>query len=124
MQLYNKISERIALISQRLLIQKLNSVSGYIIVAALAACFGYLIATKTLLGFGVLALSIGLFMVIVCLLFPETGLYINILYSFFAFHFNRFLFNNEFPVGVVSDILILATFLGLFVGKKEKKEFP
>lgn len=124
MQLYNRISERIALLLHRLLMQKLNTVTGYLIIGALAVSFGYLIATKTLLGFGVLGLSVGLFTFIVCLLFPETGLYINIFYSFFAFHFNRFLFNNAFPIGIVSDILIVGTFLGIFVGKREKVEFP
>lgn len=71
-----------------------------------------------------IGLAIGFFVVIICLLNAEAGLYINIIYSFFAFHINRFLFNDSMQVGVGSDILIVATFLGLFTGKVKSRQLP
>jgi hypothetical protein len=64
---------------------------------------------------GLFALIVGFFIVLGCLLNAETGLYIITIYSFFAYYLSRFLFNDSFPVGVITDILLLVTFFGLFV---------
>lgn len=95
--------------------EKLNNWVGILIVAAVATVFGYLIAEKTFLGLSLFAIVLGLAVVIMCLLSTEAGLYINIFYSFFAFHFSRFLFHDEFPVGVLSDIFIFSSFMSLLV---------
>jgi putative inorganic carbon (hco3(-)) transporter len=103
---------------------KLNNWVGWLLIAGVAVFFGYLIATKTYLGLSLFGLILGFFVVIACLINTELGLYINIIYSFFAFHFSRFLFNDEFPVGVVTDVLILAAFLSiLFTNIKMRKVF-
>ena len=120
-----KSAKWITQIPQKIFLEdKLNNVSGYLIVLSVAIIFGYLLATQSLLGFGLFGLIIGLFTIIVCLLNTEAGLYINIIYSFFAFHFNRFLFNDNLQVGVGSDILVVATVLSLFIGKKKNFQFP
>ncbi|HEV7622163.1 MAG TPA: O-antigen ligase family protein, partial [Flavisolibacter sp.] len=75
--------------------------------------YGYLLATQTELGFTLLALVIALFVAMVCFMNAELALYINIFYSFFAYHISRYLFNDEFPVGIVTDILIGITLLSL-----------
>lgn len=104
--------------------QKLNNPFGWLLVAGIATCFGYLIATKTVLGLGLFGAVIGSFVIIACLLSTEVGLYINLVYSFFACHFSRFLFHDEFPIGVITDILIFATFLSiLFTPISLKKVF-
>ena len=83
----------------------------------LAVLLGYLLATKMVLGVGLFAGLIGLAILITCMLSVEMGLYINVAYSFFICHFSRQFFNYDIPVGIGSNVLIIATFLGLF-GKK------
>ena len=99
---------------------KLNHWLGVLLVLAISAMYGYLLARQTALGFGILALAIGLFVFLVCVISTEAGLYINIVYAFFAFHLSRMA--GEVPVGILTDILIFATFLGLFIGKGSLKE--
>lgn len=94
--------------------EKLNNWVGWLFLAAVAGVFGFLIAKNPVLGLSLFGLVVGFFMILACILSTEAGLYINIFYSFFAFHFSRYLFNDEFPVGVITDILILSTFLSLF----------
>lgn len=99
---------------------KLNHWLGILLVSGIAGVYGYLLARQTTLGFGILALAIGLFVFLVCVISTEAGLYINIVYAFFAFHISRMA--GEIPVGILTDILILATFLGLFIGKGSLKQ--
>jgi hypothetical protein len=104
--------------------QKLDNWFGYLLAFAAAALLGLIMGKNTLLGFGISGFIIGFAVVIVCLLNTEAGLYINVIYSFFAFHFSRFLFNDSFPVGVASDVLVLATFLSLVIRRVNfKKSF-
>lgn len=84
------------------------------LLAVIASGLGYLLSKEMMLGVGVFAGAVGLAVVIVCLLNIELGLYINIAYSFFICHFSREFFDWNFPVGVVSNVLVIATFLGLF----------
>lgn len=100
--------------------QKLNNWVGYILFPLSAVVFGYLFAHQTLAGIGLAGGLIGLAIIIICLLNTEAGLYINLVYSFFAFAFTRF-FYADFPTGVVSDILILATLFSLFVKRVNLK---
>jgi len=101
---------------------KLNNWVGWLLIAGVAVFFGYLIATKTFLGLSLFGLIFGFFVIIACLVSTEIGLYINVVYSYFAFHFSRYLFNDEFPVGIVTDVLILAAFLSLlFTNIKMRK---
>lgn len=104
--------------------QKLNNVTGYFLIAAVAMMFGYLLSRQTILGFGLFGAILAFFTIVACIVNTEIGLYINIAYAFFAFHISRYLFNDTFPVGVVTDILIGATFLSLLIkGTDLKKSF-
>ena len=51
-----------------------------------------------------------------------TGLIINLIYSFTAFHLSRWLTHDTFPVGVVSDVLIYATLLGYLLRRAPLKD--
>ena len=66
-----------------------------------------------MMGFSLFAAVIGFFGLLACLLSTEFGLYLTLFYCYFAFFLSRYLFNDTFPVGVVSDVLIYATFLSL-----------
>jgi putative inorganic carbon (hco3(-)) transporter len=92
------------------------------LLASVALVLGYLLAKQMLLGVGVFAGFVGVAVVLVCMLNIELGLYINITYSFFICHISRLFFNDEFPIGVVSNVLIIATFLGLFNPKYNIRE--
>jgi hypothetical protein len=92
------------------------------LIFCLAIILGVLLAKNMVMGIGMFGGLIGLAVVIVCLLNAEAGLYINIIYSFFAFYFSRLFFNDQFPVGVVSNVLIVATFLGIFVKGKTGRQ--
>jgi putative inorganic carbon (HCO3(-)) transporter len=80
----------------------------------IAVLVGYLLAVKMVLGIGVFAGFVGAAIILVCMFSPEAGLAINVIYSFFAFHISREFFRDSFPEGVTSNLLIIATFLGLF----------
>ncbi|MHA4843896.1 O-antigen ligase family protein [Flavitalea antarctica] len=95
--------------------QKLNHWLGYTILALLSVAIGYLIAQKTLIGLGIVGSVCGLAIILICMLNTTAGLYINLIYAFFAFHISRLFFNDLLPVGVISDILILATLFSFFV---------
>ena len=95
--------------------EKLNNWIGYLLFTGIASVFGYLVARQTLMGLSLFGFVLGFFTVIACLLSTELGLYINLCYSFFAFHLSRFIFQDNFPVGVVTDVLLGATFLSLII---------
>ncbi|MGI8952118.1 MAG: O-antigen ligase family protein [Chitinophagaceae bacterium] len=112
----NKLSIKIEdFWSKTFLDQKLNNWLGYVLIFSIAAVLGYLLAQNTVVGFGITGIVISAAVIITCLLSTEAGLYINVVYSFFAFHFSRFFFHDTFPVGVASDVLVVATLFSLFV---------
>ena len=84
------------------------------LLAGIGLVLGYLLARQMILGVSVFAGVVGLAVVITCMLNIELGLYINIAYSFFICHISREFFDWNFPVGVASNVLVIATFLGLF----------
>jgi hypothetical protein len=100
--------------------QKLNNWVGYILFFASAVVFGYLFAHQTEIGIGLTGAIIATAVVIVCFVNTEVGLYIVVIYSFFAYAFSRF-FYPEFPTGVASDILIIATLFSLFIKRVNLK---
>ncbi|MBL0307720.1 MAG: hypothetical protein IPQ25_17320 [Chitinophagaceae bacterium] len=79
-------------------------------------------AEQTKFGLGLTGLIAGLAVVIVCMSNAETGLYIILIYCFFISHFNRLFFDDSLPVGVFSDILIGATFLGFLIRQVNLKK--
>ncbi|MFT4155802.1 O-antigen ligase family protein [Parafilimonas sp.] len=102
--------------------QKLNNISGYILIALFAVALGYLFAAQTILGIGITGLICGIAIVLACMLDTLTGLFINIIYCFFAFAFSRFFFNDTFPTGVGADALVVATLFSFFVKRIHLKE--
>jgi putative inorganic carbon (hco3(-)) transporter len=101
--------------------QKLDNKVGYVIFGMLALGFGYLVSADLVVGMELFGVVLGLFVVLACILSAEAGFYITMIYAFFGFFMNRLLFKDQFPVGVVSDILIAATFLGLFISRTDYK---
>src|SRR5688500_11496596 len=95
--------------------EKMQNTLGYFLVACIAGIMGFLVAKQFIIGVGVLGAVVGIAVVLVCMINTEAGIYINIIYSFLAFHLSRLLFNDTLPIGVISDGLAYATFLGLFL---------
>src|SRR5687768_6159278 len=85
-----------SLLSRIFLKEKLLNWPGYVIFFTLASAMGYLMAKNMVLGLGVSGFVVALAVIIVCFVSTETGLYINLIYSFFAFHLSRFFFNDSF----------------------------
>ena len=102
--------------------EKLNNWVGYFLVACLAGTFGFLTSKDYGVGVALIGTVLGIFIVFICLLSTEFGLYIIVAYAFLAYHLSRFLFNDDFPVGVVTDVLIGVTFIGLFIGNNNLKQ--
>lgn len=102
--------------------QKLNNAVGYFLAFAIAGVFGYLIAEKTLIGLELFGAIIGFFVMLACMLSTQAGFYIIMLYSFFAYWLNRLVFKEQFQVGIVSDLLIYATFLSLIIRRTEVRK--
>ncbi|MGZ3951772.1 MAG: O-antigen ligase family protein [Flavisolibacter sp.] len=101
--------------------EKLNNWVGLLLVTSIAAFFAFLLSNNLLLGLEVFAAIIGLCILCVCVFSTTAGLYIIMLYTFSASGLSRFLLNDQLPVGVVIDILVFATFLGLFFSNDSLK---
>jgi putative inorganic carbon (hco3(-)) transporter len=93
--------------------EKLNNWVGWLLMALIAGVFAYLLVERPLVGYSLFGLVFGLAVVIACMVNTELGLYINICYSFFICQFSRYLFHDEFPIGVFTDVLLAVTFLSL-----------
>jgi len=104
------------------LVEKLNNWLGVSVVILIAIVFGYLISGNILIGMGAFSVVLGASLLIACLLSPQLGLYINMIYAFSASSISRFLFNDQMPVGIVTDILVIITFLGLFFSNEKLKK--
>jgi putative inorganic carbon (hco3(-)) transporter len=103
-----------------LLVSPQNRKGWLVLIFGLAIMLGVVLARNLMLGIGMFAGLIGIAVVIVCLLNVEAGLYINVIYSSFVCLPMR-LVDDQFPVGIVSNVLIIATFLGIFVKGKSGK---
>lgn len=111
-----KLPSRIVRLIERIFLEKkLNNWAGALLFAFVAIFMGYLLARQTVVGIGVFGIAVGLAVVIICLLSTEAGFYINLVYSFFVYHFSRFAFNDAIPVGVITDVLILSMLFSLFI---------
>lgn len=110
-----------AFLHNTFLAQKLNNWVGYLIIIGIACVFGYLTSKEMLLGVGMLGFVIGLAIVVTCVVSPEVGLHINLIYAFFSYLIARWT-QDQFPVGVVWDIMIIANFLGLFINNPDLKQ--
>ncbi len=110
---------------QRIFLQaKLNNWVGVLIATIVAVVMGYSLAANMILGLGVLGAILGLGVVITCLLSPETGFYINLIYCFVVYYFNRLIFSDSLQVGIVIDVLTVGILLGFFIkGVAIKKGF-
>ncbi len=96
------------------LAEKLNNWLGFLIALFVAIAFGYSLSDDFFKGMAFFAATLGFFVFLLCVLSPEAGLYVITIYTFSASGLSRFIFKDQFPVGTVSDVLIIFTFLGLF----------
>jgi putative inorganic carbon (HCO3(-)) transporter len=106
---------------------KLNNWAGVLIFGLIGVSMALLLAQNVNLGMGVIGGIVGLAVVIVCLMSTETGFYINMAYSFFVYHLSRLILGDQLPVGVITDVLIVAILFSLFIKgvslKKSLNEF-
>lgn len=114
----NRFAGLSAWYNQLFVVQKLNNWVGWLLFLFVGAVTGFLMSRHLLLGLSLTGLVCGVAVLIACLSSAEAGLYINIVYSFFAFHLSRMFFNDTLPVGVFSDILIVATFFSFVINRK------
>ena len=103
---------------------KLHNWLGALIGCMIAVSMGFLLARYTELGLAVFGLSIGLAIVMACLLSPTAGFYINMVYCLVIYELNRMIFHDQLQVGVIIDALGVAILFGYIVkGSSVKKEF-
>lgn len=102
---------------------KLHNWLGALIGCMIAVSMGFLLARYTVIGLAVFGLSIGLAIVMACLLSPTAGFYINMVYCLVIYELNRMIFHDQLQVGVVIDALGLAILFGYIIkGSSVKKE--
>jgi hypothetical protein len=117
------ISKRIVDFFQKTFFQKhLNNWFGYLFLLGVALVFGYLLSRHVIIGFGVFGVVLGLFVAVLCLSNAEIGFYTLVVYSFFAAFLNSFFFRGQMPVGIIFDGLVLVTFLGLIIKRKDFRQ--
>jgi putative inorganic carbon (HCO3(-)) transporter len=95
--------------------RKLNNWVGVLLFALIAVSMGLLLARDMVLGFGVFGVILGLAAIIACLLSTETGFYVNMIYCLFVYHISRLFFDDQLPVGVITDVLTVAILFSLFI---------
>lgn len=97
--------------------EKLNNWIGILLFSAIGILFGCLMAFRLEMGMLLIGSLCGTAIGLVCIFNTEAGFYINMVFSFFAFLISRFLiyYHVDLPVGALSDLIILTTFLSLFI---------
>lgn len=102
--------------------EKLNNWIGLLIVALIATTFAYLISSNIVLGLTVFAAIISICILSICIINPGVGFYITTVYAFSASALSRFIFKDQLPVGVGTDILVFTMLIGLFISNENIKE--
>lgn len=115
--LYERVKESL---HTQLVIRKFNSPLGISLLAFVALAIVLAVQWNILAGIGLIAGLLGITAVMICLFDSRLGLYISCGISFFVFYVNRMV-GDILPVGVVSDILIAITFVGLYFRKTALK---
>lgn len=103
--------------------EKLDNWLGLLIVIFIASAFAVLLSYNILLGVEVFAAVVAICVLFTCILSPRAGLYITTIYGFSASALSRFLFRDQLPVGVVTDVLVFITFLGLFFSNDKLRTY-
>lgn len=103
---------------------KLNNWVGVVIGVFIAVSMGFVLATYTKLGFAVFGATMGLAVIITCLLSPAAGFYINMVYCLLIYQVNRMFFRDELQVGLIIDVLGVSILFGYIIkGQSLKKDF-
>jgi len=102
--------------------EKLNNWTGFLIIVLISIAFAIVVSNNLFLGAGIFAVIVGICALAVCISSPLAGLYATTIYGFSASAISRFVFNDQMPVGVVIDILVFTSFVGLFFSKSNLKK--
>jgi putative inorganic carbon (hco3(-)) transporter len=102
--------------------EKLNNSVGVGIAVIVAFAFAYALSSDLLLGLGAFSAVMGLFLLIGCLVSPEFGFYLNTFFVFSAATLSRFVLKDKVPLGIVSDLIVLTSFVGLFFSSSNLKK--
>jgi len=105
--------------------RKLNHILGVVFIPLLALLFGYLMAKDMTIGIMLMAGIFGLFIVVLCISNPLTGLYIVMVFAFFInflITLVSYLGKASMPVGLFFDILVSATMIGVIMQRNGFKQ--
>lgn len=107
---------------KKFLEEKLDNWVGFSLAALISIAFGFILVDNFFLGIKVFAVFVSICALGACIMSPLTGLYLITIYCLYASALSRFLFNDQIPTGVVNDILVFTTFIGLFFSKNDLKK--
>ncbi len=122
---YNKIRTSVAeSLSRIFLFEKLQNWVGLLLFTGIAVFCALIVSLSLKLGLLFIAGLLGVTVLSIGLLNMEICFYALVIYSFFGFHIQRLLFyyGVHFPVGVVSDALIVVGMLSLVLTRNNLKE--
>jgi putative inorganic carbon (HCO3(-)) transporter len=88
---------------------------GYLLAGLLSLFFGYLMAKQYIVGFGLIGIFLTLFVFAICVIRPEAGLYITIIYAFVVPELTRLFLGGHFQAGIPLDILLGLSLLGVII---------
>ena len=109
-----KVTKRVSDFTARTFFkEKLNNWLGYICVALLACLFGVLESNDLTSGIALFALLVFLLLITIFFTKPEFCFYFYLIFGFWIYFFNSFLFHGLFPVGTLYDALALCCLIGL-----------
>ena len=113
-----KVSKKVSdLITRTFFKHKLNNWLGYLCVACLACLFGMLESTDIASGIALFVLLITILLMTIFFTNPEFCFYFYLIFAFWIYFFNSFLFHGLFPVGTLYDILAFSCLLGLMFSR-------
>jgi putative inorganic carbon (HCO3(-)) transporter len=109
-----RVSKRVSDLTARTFFkEKLNNWLGYICVALLACLFGTLESNDLISGIALFAILVSVLLITVFFTNPEFCFYFYLIFGFWIYFFNSFLFHGLFPVGTLYDALAICCLLGL-----------
>jgi hypothetical protein len=118
-----KISKRISdFIARTFFEEKLNNWLGYFCVALLACFYGVLESADLTSGIALFSILVSVLLITIFFTNPTFCFYFYLIFGFWIYFFNSFLFRGLFPVGTLYDALAICCLLGLMFSRLDFKD--
>jgi putative inorganic carbon (HCO3(-)) transporter len=102
---------------------KLNNWLGITLLLGISCLFAWLFKTDLILGLFFFGVLVVLCIVIMIVTNIEIGFYLLLFTGFYGYYWSNFLTSGNIPVGAIFDSLVLLTFLGLIMSRRDIRSY-